>query len=129
MNIVVSDPKSRKAFSINTDAPVFVGKKIGDIVELDGLGLSGYKAVITGGSDKDGFPMKPGLPGSARRRIVIGASVGHRPEERNVKKRKTVRGCVISEEIQQVNLKIVEYGKEPLDKFFKKKEEEKTQEG
>jgi small subunit ribosomal protein S6e len=129
MNIVVSDPKTRKAYSINVDKPVFLGKKIGDTVALGVIGLDGYKAVITGGSDKDGFPMKPSLPGTARKKVLLGSGVGYRPEERGIRKRKRVRGNVIAEDIHQVNLKIVEYGKEPLDKLLKKEEQKEEAEG
>ena len=129
MNIVVSDPKTRKAYSVNVDKPVFLGKKIGDTVELGVIGLDGYKAVITGGSDKDGFPMKPSLPGTARKKVLLGSGVGYRPDERGIRKRKRVRGNVIAEDIHQVNLKIVEYGKEPLDKLLKKEEQKGEAEG
>ncbi|MEM4663199.1 MAG: 30S ribosomal protein S6e [Candidatus Diapherotrites archaeon] len=124
MNIVISDPKTKKAYSINTQKPLFIGKKIGDIVDLGPLDLSGYKAQITGGSDKDGFPMKPTVSGTVRRFVLIKSGVGYRPKEKGVMKRKRVRGNVVAEDIHQLNLKIVEYGKEPLEKLLGKESKE-----
>ncbi|NIM47533.1 MAG: 30S ribosomal protein S6e, partial [Candidatus Aenigmarchaeota archaeon] len=59
--IVISEPKSRKAWQIEKDAPSFIGKKIGDKFDGSLIGLSGFTLQITGGSDKDGFPMRPDL--------------------------------------------------------------------
>ena len=72
MNIVVSDPKTKKAYIKKIEnAGMFIGKKIGEEVELGTLGLEGYKAKITGGSDKQGFPMKPDLEGSNRKTVYL----------------------------------------------------------
>lgn len=128
MNIVVSDPKTRKAYSVNLDRPVFLGKKIGDTVELDVIGLKGYKAIITGGSDKDGFPMKRSLQGTIRRKVLLRSGTGYRPKVASEMKRKRVRGNTIAEDIHQVNLKLIEYGPEPLDNIFKKEEKDTKKE-
>ena len=124
MNIVVSDPKTRKAYSINTEKPVFLGKRIGDEVVLSIIGLAGYKGVITGGSDKDGFPMKPTLPGTIRKKILMSSGVGYRPKEKGIKKRKRVRGNTIAEDIHQVNIKVTHYGEKPLEELLKKEKAE-----
>ena len=59
--LIVSDPKSKtsKAASLEgTKAQALVGKSIGE--EIDGklLGLGNVKLRITGGTDKDGVPMR-----------------------------------------------------------------------
>lgn len=122
MNLVISDPKTKKAYSINTEKPVFIGKKIGDEVDLSILGLPGYKGLITGGSDKDGFPMKPTLPGTARKRLFMAGGVGYRCKEKGIRKRKRVRGNTIAEDIHQVNIKVTQYGNKPLKELLKKEE-------
>src|SRR5438132_1200079 len=60
---VIADPKSGKSYKRDITghyANALIGKKLGE--DLDGLyvGLPGYKLQITGGSDKDGFPMRLG---------------------------------------------------------------------
>lgn len=131
MNIILSDPRQGKAYSKKTEEAVFAGRKIGDTVELAVIGLDGYKAVITGGSDKDGFPMKPTLEGQARKKLLMKEGIGIRRKRKGGRRRKRVRGCVVAQDIHQLNLKITEYGPAKLSDVFKKaaggeKEKEKT---
>ena len=59
MNIVISDPKTKKAYSKKIEDPKpFLNKKIGETINLTIIGLDGFEGKITGGSDKEGFPMK-----------------------------------------------------------------------
>ncbi|MCD6434334.1 MAG: 30S ribosomal protein S6e [Candidatus Diapherotrites archaeon] len=124
MNIVVSDPKTGKAYSINTDAAVFIGKKIGDEVELTEIGLEGYKGKITGGTDKDGFPMRPSIKSMQRVSIVLSGGPGIRKLEKGQRKKKTVRGAIVAQDIQQLNIVITAYGKKKLEEILGKKEKE-----
>src|SRR3989339_503479 len=122
MNIVVSDPKTRKAYSKKVDnAAMFNSKKVGEEVELGLVGLEGYAAKITGGSDKQGFAIKSDLAGTNRREIYIikDAKSGKRMKVRR-------RGNVISDEISQLNLKVTKYGPKGLGELLgnqEKKEE------
>jgi len=70
--------------------------------------LSGYKLKITGGSDKDGFPMRPNIHGGVRVGAILSEGVGFHPSQRGERQRKTLRGNVITESIVQINMKIVE---------------------
>lgn len=124
MNIVISDPKTKKAYSKKMDgvpAP-FLNQKMGSVVRLDEIGLQGFEAKITGGSDKEGFPMHPSLPGSGRKQIFSYGGVGFRQNEKGERRRKSMRGNVVSMDIAQLNVvvtkgdsKILEeiLGKEP----------------
>jgi small subunit ribosomal protein S6e len=108
-----------------------IGKKIGDTVDGTILGLPGCKVQITGGSDKDGFPMRPNVHGGVRRSVVLSGGVGFNPENRGERRRKKVRGNVITEEIVQINMKIVEKPKGKKLEEQKEKaqtEKEKTEE-
>lgn len=128
--IVVSDPKERKAYQKEVDqkASGLIGRKIGEVVPGDLLGLNGYKLEITGGSDKQGFPMRKDVEGTARKKILLSGPPGFHPERKGQRKRKSVRGNTISSEIVQVNMKVVEYGKKSLAELFgvKKEETEET---
>lgn len=127
MNIVVSDPKTSKAYSKKTDEPVFLNKKIGDEVQLSIIGLEGYTGKITGGSDKNGFPMKPTMQGSIRKKIFISEGVGFNPKRKGIRVRKTVRGNTIAGDIHQVNIAVTKEGPTPLEKIFAKPEEGKEE--
>ncbi len=108
MKIVISDPKTRKAWQIEKNVPELIGKKIGDVIDGSVFELSGFKFQITGGSDKEGFPMRPDLNTTARKKVLLASGVGYRPKKKGVKRRKYVRGNTISDAIAQVNVKVVE---------------------
>jgi small subunit ribosomal protein S6e len=86
------------------------------------VGLPGYKLVITGGSDKDGFPMRKELPGPRRRQVLITESVGYHPPDKGVRKRKTVRGSAVSPDIVQINMKITVHGSKSIEDLLKEGE-------
>ncbi len=134
--VVISDSKSTQAYQVavtGTAAGKLIGKNIGDVVSGDVAGLAGYTLKITGGTDKDGFAMRPDLPGPARRKILVAGGIGYKPKADGVKKRKAMRGREISSDIAQINTVIEEYGTKPLSEIFPKKEkteeEAKAEEG
>ena len=116
MKAVINDPKTGKSFQIEIEGEKLFGKKIGD--EIDGvvLGYEGYKFKITGGSDKDGFPMRKDVHGTGRKKIYLSSGPGFRPKRKGEKRRKTVRGNTIAEDIAQINLMVTKHGKVPLEK-------------
>jgi len=91
----------------------FIDKRMSAEVEGDSLGdeFKGYIFKISGGNDKQGFPMKQGVLTHTRVRLLL--SKGHscyrerRPGER---KRKSVRGCVVSADLSVLNLVVVKKG-------------------
>jgi small subunit ribosomal protein S6e len=126
--IIVSDPEEGTSKTVELEearAVPLIGKKIGDTVDGTILGLPGCKVQITGGSDKDGFPMRPNVHGGVRRSVVLSGGVGFNPENRGERRRKKVRGNVITEEIVQINMKIVE--KPKVKKLEEQKEKAQTE--
>ncbi len=108
--LIVSDPKSKtsKAASLEgTKAQALVGKSIGE--EIDGklLGVGNVKLRITGGTDKDGVPMRFDIQGAARKRAILSGGVGFKPSDSGERQRKLLRGRVISDETLQINSVIV----------------------
>jgi len=121
---VIGDPKSGKTYNRTIAghyASALIGKKIGD--DVDGLfvSLPGYKLKITGGSDKDGFPMRRDLGGPRRRRVLVSGGTGFHPDRRGLRKRKNLRGNTISGDILQLNLKISQRGPKSIEDAFKEK--------
>ncbi len=124
--VVVSDSKTAQAHQVvvsGAAANKFIGKNIGETISGDTVGLAGYTIKITGGTDKDGFPMRGDLPGPGRRKILVAGGVGYHPKAEGVRRRKSMRGHEISSDISQINTLIVEYGQKPLSEIFPKKEE------
>jgi small subunit ribosomal protein S6e len=122
MNIVVSDPKTGRAFGRKTESSLWLGQKVGQEVDLNAVGLPGYKGQITGGSDKQGFPMKPSLPGQQRKKALMRGGIGYRVETAGTLRRKTVAGSEIGPNIEQVNVRLTKYGTMDLSQFAKPKE-------
>ena len=109
--VIISDPDSGTSQTMelkeNRAAPL-IGRKVDEVIDGSVAGLSGYKLRITGGSDRDGFPIRPNVHGGVRRKITLSGGVGFNPEVEGERRRKTVRGKVITNEIVQINMKIVE---------------------
>lgn len=109
--VIVSDPETgvSKAVEVEgTRAVPLIGRRIGETIDGSVVGLSGHKLRVTGGSDKDGFPMRPGIHGGVRVRVILSGGVGFHSKRQGERRRKTLRGNVITEEIVQINMKIVE---------------------
>lgn len=122
--VVVSQKET--TYQIETEeTKQFNGLKIGD--EFDGgmIDLPGYKLKITGGSDKNGFTMKSDVTGTRRVKSLLTNGVGYNPKVKGVKRRKTVRGNTIAEDIVQINTIVVKEGSKPLADLLGTDEEEK----
>jgi small subunit ribosomal protein S6e len=122
--LVVSDPKTKKTYQkeVSQKESGLLNRKIGEKIKGDFLGLSGYEIEITGGSDKQGFPMRPDIQGVARKRVLLTGGPGFHPKQKGERRRKSVRGNTISQDIVQVNAKIVKHGAKKLEQIFGKKE-------
>jgi small subunit ribosomal protein S6e len=109
--VVISDPEKGDSKFIEIEevrAVPLIGRKLGDLIDGSIVGLPGNNLQITGGSDRDGFPMRPNIHGGIRIGVILSGGVGFRSSQKGKRKRKTVRGNVITEEIVQLNMKIVE---------------------
>lgn len=132
--VVVNDTKIGKSHQIQVSghhANSMIGKKIGDEVDGIFISLPGYKLIITGGTDKDGFPMRGNLPGMTRRRLLLSKSQGFKPKERGIRKKKSLKGNTINQSIVQINMKVVKFSSKPIEQLIKvekKDEEEKKEE-
>ncbi|MCD6557734.1 MAG: 30S ribosomal protein S6e [Candidatus Aenigmarchaeota archaeon] len=109
------------------------GRKIGDTFSAGLLGLEGYELKITGGSDKDGFPMRPDVNGIVRKRIILTKGIGFSGKKRvrkkivkikGLKRRKMIRGNTIDKDIVQINCVVVKEGAKPLEELLGSKTKE-----
>jgi len=131
--VIVSDPETGEAKAVEVEgarAVPLIGKRIGETIDGSVVGLSGHKLQVTGGSDKDGFPMRPSIHGGVRIRSIISGGVGFHSKRRGERRRKTLRGNVITEEIVQINMKILEKPKKtkkPKEAKKEKKVEKKAE--
>jgi small subunit ribosomal protein S6e len=127
--VVVNDTKNGKSHQVQVSghhANSLIGKKIGD--EVDGIfvSLPGYKLQITGGSDKNGFTMRADLPGTVRRKLLLSKSRGFNARENGMRKKKSVRGNTINQDIVQINMKVVKFSSRPIEKLINIEEKSKA---
>lgn len=113
----ISDPKDGKAYQAavtGQHANALIGRKLGDVIDGIFVGLPGYKLQITGGSDREGFPMRKDIPGPRRTKVLVSKSIGFRAAEPGLRRRKNLRGHTISPDIIQINLKVTAHGAKPI---------------
>ena len=127
MNIVISDPKTRKAFSKSYESTPFIGKRIGQEVDLSEVGLDGYKGSLTGGSDKTGTPMRSAFPGTARKKLLVYPGVGFRKGEKGERRKRPLRGNTVAQDIHQINVKVTHAGSKPLEELIPQTPKEKKE--
>lgn len=130
--IIVSDPETGKSQAVEvegTRAVPLIGRRLGEIIEGTAVGMSGYKLRISGGSDKDGFPMRPNIHGGVRVSVILSEGTGFHPSRAGERQRKTLRGNVITEDIVQVNMKVVEKPKKKPKKKEKRPKRKKKNGG
>ncbi|KAG7440734.1 40s ribosomal protein s6-b [Guyanagaster necrorhizus] len=117
MKLNISNPATgaQKLIDIDDDRRVrdFMDKKISQEVPGDNVSdeLKGFVFRITGGNDKQGFPMKQGvlLPHRVRLLLADGHSC-YRTRRTGERKRKSVRGCIVGPDIAVLSLVIVKQG-------------------
>jgi small subunit ribosomal protein S6e len=100
-------------------AEFLMRKRIGETITGDSCGYPGYEFLITGGSDKAGFPMRKGIL-QDRKRILARVGVGisgktrTKTKQKGLFRRKTVSGEMININTRQINLKVTKAGPNPL---------------
>ncbi|KAI0124814.1 40S ribosomal protein S6-B [Xylariales sp. AK1849] len=115
LNISYPANGSQKLVEIEDERKVrdFMDKRMGAEVPGDNLGdeFKGYIFRITGGNDKQGFPMKQGVLHPTRVRLLL--AEGHscyRPRRTGERKRKSVRGCIVGMDLSVLALSVVKQG-------------------
>ena len=127
MIVNLAYPKTKKTYTVKTEDPVYMHKKLNDEVDLSQLGVTG-KGIITGGSSKEGFPMAPFLDLAGNKKALVSNGFGFKSRFKGEKKRRTFHGRIIDERITQVNIKVLTLDKsEDLEAKFGKKEEPKEE--
>ncbi|KZF19819.1 40S ribosomal protein S6-B [Xylona heveae TC161] len=115
LNISYPANGSQKLIEVDDERKlrVFMERRMGQEVPGDSVGdeFKGYVFKITGGNDKQGFPMKQGVMHPTRVRLLL--AEGHscyRPRRTGERKRKSVRGCIVGMDLSVLALAIVKQG-------------------
>jgi small subunit ribosomal protein S6e len=115
LNISYPSTGQQKVLNIEDDnnLRVLFDKRISHEVNGEDIApeFAGYIFKITGGNDKQGFPLKQGVLTANRVRLLLrdGQSC-YRARRGGERKRKSVRGCILSPEMSAVLLVVVKKG-------------------
>jgi small subunit ribosomal protein S6e len=125
---VVLGEKDGKSVQVELEgeaAEQLMRKRIGESISGEKIGYPGYEFVLSGGSDKAGFPMRKGIQ-ERRKRILATGGVGFsglkrtigkkksRRKQKGIQKRITVCGEMVDTTTVQINLKVTKQGPKPL---------------
>jgi small subunit ribosomal protein S6e len=117
--VVISEKEKSYARTVaDAQVSLLLGRRIGESVGGDALGVPGYTLKITGGSDKSGFPLRPDLPGARQARVLVGDGFGFHAPRRGMRRRRTFRGNTVSEDTVQINLTVQARGSKPLSELL-----------
>jgi len=107
--IEIDDEKKLRAFYDKRMSQEVNGEEVGEQYK-------GYVFKISGGNDKQGFPMKQGVLTNTRVRLLLRANTTcYRPRRDGERKRKSVRGCIVGADISVLHLVIVKKGDEEVE--------------
>ena len=113
--IIISDKKGKSVSKELKDkeAQPLIGLRVGETVDSSVVGIPSGKIELRGGSDKSGTPIRSDVHGGVKKYVLLSKGGGMRDDREGIRKRKLVRGNMITEEIYQINCLLLE-GKLPL---------------
>lgn len=125
--------KTGKTYKLESEGEALISKELHDKIQGNDISkdLEGYEFEITGASDKAGFPSLEIIQGIGLKKVLLSYEKGmkKRPKKegkikrsknrpKGLRLRKTARGKVISEDIVQINLKLLKEGSKKLSVIF-----------
>merc|ERR1711977_478909 len=115
LNIACPETGCQKCIEIEDDRILrnFYDKRISQEIAGDILGpeFAGYRFRISGGNDKQGFPMLQGVLTDDRVRLLLTkGSKCYRQRRTGERKRKSVRGCIVNQDLSVLNLVVTKKG-------------------
>ncbi len=135
MSFKINVSHKGKTLKFETDNESLVGTIIGSTIDGNEISadLSGYELLITGTSDKAGFPgmASEAGPGLKKKLLTYGFGMHKKPRRegkkpvqspKGLRLRKTVRGNEISLNTIQINTKVAKEGNKKFDNLSKKEE-------
>ena len=108
-----------KAWKLEIESEVLNGRSIGDKASGKEIKpeLEGYEFEITGGSDDAGFPLSAEVAGIGLVSELKTKGFAMKDSTAGIRRRKTVRGKIISDNTAQINLNVIKAGAKKLEEI------------
>jgi len=119
LNISYPSNGTQKTIDIDNELSLrpFYDKRMSHEVPADSLGddWKGYIFRISGGNDKQGFPMMQGVLTNKRVKLLLDKnSKCYRTRRTGERKRKAVRGCIVDAHLSVLSMVIVKKGEKEI---------------
>merc|ERR1712017_60482 len=119
LNLSCPTTGMQKCIDVDDDKKLlpFFDKRMAQEISGDSLGdeFKGYRFRISGGNDKQGFPMMQGVLCPDRVRLLLKkGNKCYRQRRTGEMKRKSVRGCIVSHDLSVLNLVVVKKGEQQI---------------
>merc|ERR1719352_1903419 len=119
LNISCPETGQQKCIVVDEDRMLlpFFDKRMSQEVDADSLGdeFKGYRFQISGGNDKQGFPMMQGVLCANRVRLLFSNGMKtFRQRRKGSRKRKSVRGCIVGPDLAVLQLVVVKKGEQEI---------------
>jgi small subunit ribosomal protein S6e len=119
LNISYPPNGTQKTFEIEDETRVrpFYEKRISAEVPADTLGdeWKGYVLRISGGNDKQGFPMRQGVLTNKRVKLLMSKGhSGYRPRRKGERKKKSARGCIVDANLSVISCVVIAKGEQDI---------------
>jgi small subunit ribosomal protein S6e len=122
MKLNISNPATgaQKLIDVEDEKKLrtFMDKRMSQEVDAGCLGdeWKGYIVRISGGNDKQGFPMKQGILTNNRIRLLMAKGMScYRERRSGERRRKSVKGCIVDGNLSVLSLVIVKKGEQEID--------------
>lgn len=67
--------------------------------------------------------MRKDIEGQTRKKLLVRAGIGFKTDVKGLKRRKTLRGNTINQDVVQINCKVMKVGDKKIEEVLGKKEE------
>merc|ERR1711977_795779 len=119
LNLSCPTTGMQKCIDVDDDKKLlpFFDKRMAQEISGDSLGdeFKGYRFRISGGNDKQGFPMLQGVLTPDRVRLLLRkGSKCYRQRRTGEMKRKSVRGCIVAQDLSVLNLVVTSKGPQEI---------------
>jgi small subunit ribosomal protein S6e len=107
--LIISDPATGKSSASEVEgarAQALIGRSLGEIIDGSALGIAQGRVRMSGGCDKNGIPMRADVHGGVKKYIVLSSGPGFRSTRHGERRRKLVRGRMVTDETYQINFEM-----------------------